>query len=73
MDFKQKFVIGLSPRQVNEEYFKQVQRSCLGCFFLASKVYVFVLIIYYFQDLESISLIKMMKLNLLISMLFHQI
>jgi hypothetical protein len=30
IDFKQKIVIGLSPRQVNEEYYKQVQRTCLG-------------------------------------------
>ena len=30
MDFKQKIVIGRSPRQVNEEYYKQVQRTCLG-------------------------------------------
>jgi hypothetical protein len=30
IDFKQKIVIGLSPRQVNEEYYKQVQRICLG-------------------------------------------
>jgi len=30
IDFKQKIVIGLSPRQVNEEYYKQVERTCLG-------------------------------------------
>ena len=30
IDFKQKIVINLSPRQVNEEYYKQVQRTCLG-------------------------------------------
>ena len=29
-DFKQKIVIGMSPRQVNDEYYKQVQRTCLG-------------------------------------------
>ena len=30
IDFKQKIVINLSPRQVNEEYYKQVERTCLG-------------------------------------------
>ncbi len=40
LDFKQKFVIGLSPRQVNEEYYKQVQRSCLGFVFF-SKIFFF--------------------------------
>ena len=29
-DFKQKIVIGMSPRQVNDEYYNQVQRTCLG-------------------------------------------
>ena len=32
LDFKQKFVIGLSPRQVSGEYYNQIQRSCLGKF-----------------------------------------
>ena len=33
-DFKQKIVIGMSPRQVNDEYYRQLQRTCLGilCF-----------------------------------------
>lgn len=30
MDFKQKICIGMSPRQVNAEYYNQVLRSCLG-------------------------------------------
>ena len=30
IEFKQKIVIGLSPRQDNEEYYKQVQLTCLG-------------------------------------------
>ncbi len=30
IDFKQKFAIGLSPRQVSKEYYEQVLRSCLG-------------------------------------------
>ncbi len=30
LDFKQKFVIGLSPRQVSREYYNQTMRSCLG-------------------------------------------
>lgn len=29
-DFKQKILIGLSPRQINKEYYKQEQRICLG-------------------------------------------
>ena len=29
-DYKQKIVIGLSPRQINLEYYNQEQRSCLG-------------------------------------------
>jgi hypothetical protein len=32
LDFKQKFVIGLSPRQISSEYYHQIQRSCLGKF-----------------------------------------
>ena len=30
LDFKQKFTIGLSPRQVNSEYYQQIVRTCLG-------------------------------------------
>ena len=30
MDFMQKIMIGLSPRQVSSEYYKQKARSCLG-------------------------------------------
>ena len=30
LDFKQKIVIGLSPRQINSEYYEQIVRSCLG-------------------------------------------
>lgn len=30
IDFKQKIVIGMSPRQVGREYFEQQVRSCLG-------------------------------------------
>ena len=30
IDFKQKIKIGMSGRQVNEEYYNQEQRSCLG-------------------------------------------
>ena len=30
VDFKQKIVIGLSPRQVSSEYYNQVSRSLLG-------------------------------------------
>jgi hypothetical protein len=32
-DFKQKIVIGISPRQTNDEYYKQKLRSLLGNFF----------------------------------------
>lgn len=30
LDFKQKILIGMSPRQINDEYYNQKQRSCLG-------------------------------------------
>ena len=30
LDFKQKFVIGMSPRQASSEYYEQKSRSCLG-------------------------------------------
>jgi hypothetical protein len=30
MDFKQKIIIGLSPRQVISEYYNQMSRSLLG-------------------------------------------
>ena len=30
IDFKQKIVIGMSPRQVNKEFYEQQVRSCLG-------------------------------------------
>ncbi|RNA26241.1 hypothetical protein BpHYR1_013587 [Brachionus plicatilis] len=30
VDFKQKIVIGMSPRQVNSEYYSQISRTCLG-------------------------------------------
>ena len=30
VDFKQKFVIGMSPRQVSGEFYNQTQRTCLG-------------------------------------------
>lgn len=30
VDFKQKIKIGMSPRQVNTEYYNQQDRSCLG-------------------------------------------
>ena len=30
VDFKQRITIGLSPRQVNSEYYNQITRSCLG-------------------------------------------
>ncbi len=30
VDYKQKIVIGMSPRQVSGEYYNQEQRSCLG-------------------------------------------
>ena len=30
IDFKQKNVIGMSPRQVNKEFYEQQVRSCLG-------------------------------------------
>ncbi|CAF0844074.1 unnamed protein product [Brachionus calyciflorus] len=30
VDFKQKIKIGLSPRQINSEYYNQISRSCLG-------------------------------------------
>lgn len=33
-DFKQKFIIGMGPRQINSEYYKQQQRSCLGEFLM---------------------------------------
>ena len=34
--FKQKIVIGMSPRQVSSEYYNQVQRTCLGYYFSTS-------------------------------------
>jgi hypothetical protein len=36
LDFKQKILIGMSPRQVNDEYYNQKQRSCLGMFLTIS-------------------------------------
>jgi hypothetical protein len=30
VDFKQKIAIGISPRQINKEYYTQELRSCLG-------------------------------------------
>ena len=30
IDFKEKIVIGLSPRQINKDYYNQQLRSCLG-------------------------------------------
>ncbi|CAF0854416.1 unnamed protein product [Brachionus calyciflorus] len=30
VDFKQRITIGLSPRQINKEYYSQTTRSCLG-------------------------------------------
>ena len=30
VDFKQKIVIGLSPKQINKEYYNQEVRTCLG-------------------------------------------
>jgi hypothetical protein len=30
MDFKQKIKIGMSPRQIGQEFYDQEQRSCLG-------------------------------------------
>ena len=30
LDYKQKIKIGLSPRQVTDEYYNQKERSCLG-------------------------------------------
>jgi hypothetical protein len=30
IDFKQKFLIGMSPRQVSREFYNQIFRSCLG-------------------------------------------
>lgn len=32
VDFKQKIVVGMSPRQVNGEYYTQISRSCLGIY-----------------------------------------
>jgi hypothetical protein len=34
LDFKQKILIGMSPRQINSEYYNQKERSCLGNIFL---------------------------------------
>jgi hypothetical protein len=34
VDFKQKIVIGMSPRQISSEYYDQTMRSCLGNLFL---------------------------------------
>lgn len=30
VDFKQKIVIGMSPRQISSEFYDQIMRSCLG-------------------------------------------
>jgi hypothetical protein len=30
LDYKQKIVIGMSPRQINKEYYNTISRSCLG-------------------------------------------
>lgn len=32
MDFKQKIVVGMGPRQKSYEYYNQITRSCLGIF-----------------------------------------
>jgi len=32
VDYKQKIIIGLSPRQINKEYYNQEVRTCLGKF-----------------------------------------
>lgn len=32
LDYKQKLVIGISPRQVNIEFYEPIKRSCLGIF-----------------------------------------
>jgi hypothetical protein len=37
IDFKQKIVIPMSPRQVNAEFYKLQQRSCLSKFIFAFK------------------------------------
>ena len=34
MDYKQKFIIGLTRDQVNKEWYQQKQRSCLGSLIL---------------------------------------
>ena len=34
IDFKQKIVITKSPRQINAEFYKLEQRSCLSMFYL---------------------------------------
>ena len=39
LDFKQKIVIGMSPRQVNKEYYQQQIRSCLGLLFLEELIF----------------------------------
>jgi hypothetical protein len=33
LDFKQKFVIGMSPRQVSREFYNQTMRTCLGNYY----------------------------------------
>lgn len=38
IDFKQKIVIGMSPRQVSGEYYEQVLKSCLGISYLDLKI-----------------------------------
>ena len=32
LDYKQKIVVGMNPRQVNKEYYNQISRSLLGNF-----------------------------------------
>ena len=41
LDFKQKIVIGLSPRQVSKEYYNQQAASCLGKFIFKEFIYLF--------------------------------
>jgi len=48
LDFKQKIIIGLSPVQVNSEYYNLENRTLLGKYFIASILYFYILFYFIF-------------------------
>jgi len=49
LDFKQKIIIGLSPVQVNSEYYNLENRTLLGKYFIASILYFYILFYFIFR------------------------